>query len=134
MRLLIYSLLIIDNYRLIETVSMRLIFAAAIGPYFIKVYKRHTNSLFNDRRTLERYQLTYNHLKQKSEEKIAMETANVSIEDFFKGLDADRNPVANHPGKSLSDTINKFLGEFFGHPKESRFEISNQSLKNILEK
>jgi len=64
----------------------------------------------------------------------AMRTANESIRDYFKGLGADRNPVAGHPGKALSDTINNLLNEFFGTPKESRFEISDQSLKTILEK
>ena len=60
--------------------------------------------------------------------------ANTSIKNYFKGMDDQGQVIADHPGKNITDNINGLLNDFFGNQRQSGFEISAQSLRNILEK
>ena len=61
-------------------------------------------------------------------------TANTAIKNYFRGINEAGEVEAGHAGKNITDSINTFLNDFFGRQKDSGFEISTQSLKNILEK
>jgi putative ATP-dependent endonuclease of OLD family len=64
----------------------------------------------------------------------AMAAANEAIVNYFKGINDAGDPVPDHEGKKITDTINTFLDHFFGRETLSMFRISSQSLKSILEK
>lgn len=63
-----------------------------------------------------------------------VEAANNAIKNYFRGINEVGEVEVGHAGKNITDSINSFLNDFFGKQKESGFEISTQSLKNVLEK
>lgn len=64
----------------------------------------------------------------------AVTAANTSIKNYFRGVNEQGEEEAEHAGRNITDSINNLLNDFFGKQRQSGFEISTQSLKNILEK
>lgn len=62
------------------------------------------------------------------------ESFNTSIEKYFEGQNNTGGQLTDQKGRELKEEVDKFIKAFYDKSKESKFEVVDASLKNILEK
>lgn len=66
--------------------------------------------------------------------KTIFEEFDISIENYFRGIDKEENEIEDLKGKELKEEIDKYLQSFYDVTKETDIKASKGKLKGILEK